>query len=294
MESSTPVPSRDVFDEEAYVQLHADVAAAIASGVVGSGWQHYSLHGRREGRAWVSQPDRMSGVVRDISPNDEMVTNPEHYFDVGESALRAVQNALATVHRPASSVRRILDLPCGHGRVLRFLRAAFPQAEITACDLNRDGVEFCARTFGAERVFSDVDAARIPLFGEYDLVWCGSLLTHLPQTQCEDFLRLFHRVLAPGGLAVFTLHGRHYELELHSGRRTVDLSPEQIVSLLAAYRRVEFGYVDYAAQSGYGFSLASPAFVTRQLIPIAPWQIVGYHERGWDRRQDVVSLQKRV
>lgn len=292
---SASAPSRDVFDEAAYVQLHADVAAAIAAGVVGSGWQHYTLHGRREGRAWVPQPDRMSGVSRDISPHDEMFAgDAEHYFDVGESALHAVQHALGAVHRPASSVRRILDLPCGHGRVLRFLRAAFPQAELTACDLNRDGVEFCARTFGAQPVTSHVDAERIPLSGEFDLIWCGSLLTHLPREQCLAFLRLFHRVLASGGLVVFTLHGRHYESELISGRRTVDLAPEQIDRLVAAYRQHGFGYVDYATQRGYGFSLASPGFATGQLIPTAPWQLVGYHERGWDRRQDVIALRKPV
>ena len=41
-------------------------------------------------------------------------------------------------------VARLLDLPCGHGRVMRYLRAAFPRAEITGCDLLRDGVDHCA------------------------------------------------------------------------------------------------------------------------------------------------------
>lgn len=291
---SAPAPSRDVFDEEAYVQLHADVAEAIAAGVVGSGWQHYTLHGRREGRAWVLQPDRMSGVSRDISPHDEMFAgDAEHYFDVGESALRAVQRSLGVLHRPAATVRRILDLPCGHGRVLRFLRAAFPAAELTACDLNRDGVEFCARTFGAQPVFSHADVERIPLSGEFDLIWCGSLLTHLPRERCAAFLRLFHRALAPGGLVVFTLHGRHHEEELASGRRTVDLAPAQIAALLADYRGEGFGYVDYSAERGYGFSLAHPGFVAGKLLTADAWRLVGYCEQGWDRRRDVVSLQRR-
>ena len=62
-----------------------------------------------------------------------------------------------------ADVKRILDLPCGHGRVLRYLSAAFPEAEITACDIMREGVDFCASTFGAIPVYSQDDPQQIPL-----------------------------------------------------------------------------------------------------------------------------------
>lgn len=48
----------------------------------------------------------------------------------------------------------------------------------------------------------------------------------------------------------------------------------------------------YDAQADYGFSLAHPGFVTRQLIDDPRWRLLGYHETGWDQRQDVVSPQK--
>lgn len=293
MEPSAALPRRDEFDADAYVQAHPDVAAAIAVGAVASGWQHFLLHGRGENRPWFPQPDRLAGVSTEISPGDEMFGgNAEHYFDVGESARRVIEQALATVGRPTATVRRVLDLPCGHGRVLRFLRAAFPSAEITACDLNRDGVDFCANHLGAIPVHSHPEPARVPLVGGFDLIWCGSLLTHLPQSRCADFLALFHRVLAPGGLAVVTVHGRHYERELASGRRTVDLPAAQIAELLRQYRECGFGYVDYTDASGYGFSLAHPRFTFERLVPALPWRVVGFHEQGWDQRQDVVVLQR--
>ncbi len=291
--NAAPSPTRDEFDNEAYEQIHPDVAAAIADGVVGSGWQHFLLHGQRENRLWFRQPDRLAGIVTEISPHDEMLGGSrEHYLDVGESARRVVLNALGTISRPASTVRRILDLPCGHGRVLRFLRAAFPAAELTACDLNRDGVDFCAARLGAVPVYSDVDPNRVALKPGFDLIWCGSLLTHLPHAQCAEFLALFHRVLAPGGLAIVSLHGRHYGREFAAERRTVDLSATQIAELLRQYTATGFGYVDYADGSGYGFSLVHPSFTFEQLVAAQTWRVVGYHEQGWDRRQDVLVLQK--
>jgi SAM-dependent methyltransferase len=288
-------PSRDEFDEEGYLLLHPDVAAAVAAGVVGSGWQHFSLHGAAEGRRWLSQADRMHGVSSEIAPDDEMfLGDRQHYFDAGDSALRCIENTLRSVHHRKENIRRILDLPCGHGRVLRFLRKAFPHARLTACDLNRAGVGFCAQAFGADPVVSAEEVAQIRLGGEFDLIWCGSLLTHLPRVRCAAFLELFREKLSVGGVLIFTLHGRIYEQTLLDGRDRSQLTSEQIAALLAEYRRTGFGYVDYRGVAGYGFSLAHPSFVTSELVATPGWRLVGYHERGWDQRQDVIALQKEI
>lgn len=85
-------------------------------------------------------------VREEIHPGDVMWnTGPSWYFSVGQSALMAISRVLAQ-HDPAN-VKRILDLPCGHGRVGRYLRAGFPDAEIVFCDIEKDGVDFCAKTF---------------------------------------------------------------------------------------------------------------------------------------------------
>jgi SAM-dependent methyltransferase len=288
-----PLPARGEFDEEAYLHLYPDIAQGVEAGVIESGWRHYVNCGHAEGRQYATRPDPSVGVSRDIAPGDEMFTgNAEHYFDVGASAARCIESALHTARLPRSSIRRILDLPCGHGRVMRFLQQAFPQAELTACDLNADGVAYCAKAFGAVPVVSKEDVGAIPLAGGYDLIWCGSLLTHLTEAKCADFLRLFHRVLRPGGLAVFTTHGRLCERELAAGKNRHQLEPAQIATLLAQYRTTGFAYVDYVSHPGYGFSLSHPAFVLNRLIDPAGWRLVGYHENGWDQRQDAVCLRK--
>ena len=101
-----------------------------------------------------------------------------------------------------------LDLPSGHGRVLRWIKAEFPDARLGAGDIDHDGVEFCAATFGATPVYGREDPADVEIDAPYELIWCGSLFTHLPPERWEGFLALFERALVPGGLLVFTTHGR--------------------------------------------------------------------------------------
>ncbi|HVS70895.1 MAG TPA: class I SAM-dependent methyltransferase [Phycisphaerae bacterium] len=155
-----------------------------------------------------------------ISPGERMpADDPAYYLSVGQGVLRLVKLALLhSLKRPAS-IRHILDLPCGHGRVLRTLRAAFPSAEITASDLLEDGVDFCAKTFNATPVLSKIHPTPdlFPHAGQYDLIFVGSLFTHLDEPRWFEFLSLFHALLAPNGILLFTTHGPYVAFRMISG-----------------------------------------------------------------------------
>lgn len=290
---SPGLPAREHFDELNYRYHHPDIDAGIEAGAIGSAWQHFADAGFAEGRAWVPQADPLAGVSREIAPGDEMYHgNPGHYFGVGASALRCIEGALRVAGRHPDTIKTVVDLPCGHGRVQRFLKKAFPHATLIACDLNRSGVDYCGAAFGALKVYSDPDVDRIPLGGTYDLIWCGSLLTHLPAGKCADFLRLFQRSLRRNGLLVFTMHGRHIAHQLATGTNPHNLEPAQVASILGEYRERGFGYADYSGGSAYGFSLAHPSYVTTRLLDDPSWRLLSYHEAGWDGRQDSIAVQK--
>ena len=291
--TSQELPSRNEFDEDGYLQLHPDVSEAVYAGIVGSAWQHYTLHGFGEGRQWVKKANRTDGLSQEIAPGDLMYCDDAaHYYDVGESALHCIQTALFASRRSRSSVRSILDLPCGYGRVMRYLRKAFSEAQITGCDLDTDGIDFCARTFGAVPVKSHPEPERVSIEGKFDLIWCGSLLTHLSEAKCVRFMRLFQGLLNPSGILVFTTHGRRCEEELVTGRNRCGLSEPQIAEVLEGYRKTGFGFVEYSSQPGYGISLVSPSRAIESFVQRQEWQLLSFHENAWDKRQDVVVVQK--
>lgn len=223
-----------------------------------------------------------------ISPGDGMYTgNGAHYFKVGLSAIGCIE---AAIHASGlSSVERVLDLPCGHGRVLRFLVQRFPKARFTASDLDRKGVDFCVRTFGAEGVYPQLDLTEFSLNHQFDLIWCGSLITHLDEVGIRDLLAIFARHLLPGGLLVFTTHGERMIQKMLNREFDYGIAHENISSLIDSYQKKGFGFVNYPNANGYGVSLTTPEWIRAQTKKPGLNEVY-FREHGWDDHQDVYGF----
>jgi SAM-dependent methyltransferase len=219
-----------------------------------------------------------------LSPDDEMFRGDlEDYLGVAETAIAHVAHAMAITGR--SGFDRILDLPCGHGRVLRALHAVFPDAELTACDINRSGVDFCAGQFGAMPVYSVADPHEIPLEGNFDLIWVGSLLTHLDAPGCRAFLRVFCDLLAPEGLLLFSSHGRNAVDRWRS-------DDSRMARIRGDFETKGFGYADHPGVSGYGTSAFTAGWLASELHEFEDVMLIGYAERGLADHQDLASILK--
>src|SRR5213594_4887489 len=138
--------------------------------------QNIDLDNEAQLREFFNSP--ASNVSTEISPDDTMYEgNRNHYFSVGHSALRCIRTAMLLSDK--KGVGSILDFACGFGRVLRVLKSAFPAAELTASDVSRAAIDFCSRTLGAEPIQSSEYLEEIKINKTFDLIWVGSLLTHL-------------------------------------------------------------------------------------------------------------------
>jgi hypothetical protein len=236
-----------------------------------------------------------SGVVEDVSPRDHMFRVKKRYLRSGQTALDCIR--LGMVAAGKTAVASALDLPSGHGRVLRWIKAEFPQARLGAGDIDHDGVDF----FGATPVYGHEDPADIQIDAPYELIWCGSLFTHLPPERWDGFLALFERGLAPEGLLVFTTHGRRIAERIRdpeTGRGYLK-EPAQREQVLSAYEQEGVGYCDYTFSDeyreslslprSYGISLVRPSVVCEMVERRPQLQLVGFTE-GRFNGQDVASV----
>ncbi len=212
------------------------------------------------------------------------------YLEVGRSALQAIQ--LAQLLGGKSGFASILDMPCGHGRVLRWLRAAYPEAELSACDLLEDGVDFCAKTFGARPIYS-TPRPTVEMFADrFDLIFVGSLLTHVDADAWERLIGLWHTLLKPDGLLVVTTHGDFVAQRMRAGHQ-YGYPGLSIKRLLRTYEHSRFGFLEESPESiDYGITLAKPDWTIARLTNHGDFRVVLYSDALWDRHQDVAAVVK--
>jgi len=233
-------------------------------------------------------------IDRTIAPRDSMVApdDPDQYFQLGRRALELIKFSGELCDKP--HYPDILDLPCGHGRVLRWLRAHYGYAKITACDLDHDGVDFCARQFGALPVYSETDLRRLPFSAQFDLIWVGSLVTHLSQDRWLTTLECLINWTRECGVIIFSTQGRGYATRLARGQRNV---AENIAkpALLADFARTGFAYQKYFEKEhgDYGVAVTSPEWLMRTLQRYPNVILRAYLEETWGM-QDIVILYKKA
>jgi SAM-dependent methyltransferase len=229
-------------------------------------------------------------IINTIGSCDDMFAGEiDHYFNVGHSAVAIIIEAMIAAR--VTQVRSILDLPCGGGRVTRHLKALFPDADLYAADINTEKQSFVVATFGATALNTTPDF-REPPPRQFDLVFVGSLLTHL---NSGDFVRALHWAIAataPDGLIIASLHGRKNVANVV--KRLTHLAVG-----LTDYHRTGFGFtLTHRESKGgisveYGRTWTKPSWVMQQVQDHPDVRIVGFHEAIWDKHHDVIALQKR-
>ncbi len=144
--------------------------------------------------AWGTSPkaihrsDPMFRYPFQVHGGDALKVLSEYYGTGAEAAWR--------LQSVAPKVERILDFGGGYGRVGRFLSAAFPGAKRLVSDPKPSAVDFQIKHFGA---LSD-DQQPV------DLIFAGSVFTHLPEAEFKGTLRSLLGRLTRTGTLVLTLH----------------------------------------------------------------------------------------
>lgn len=240
---------------------------------------------------------RSPRLITRVADGEDMLTGGDdlgNYFEVGASALTQIKAGLTAAGAPAPE--RILDLPCGHGRVLRHLRAEWPGAAITAMDINARAVEFCASTFGARPIVSRQPLWEVSAGDDHDLLWCGSLLTHFDEPDWAPTLTYFHDRLAPGGVLVFTTHGE-LSIELLAGKRVGPWEGdygmgEKATEMADAARGAGFAFGHYGdTEDPFGLSVSTPEWVRETVAALDGLAFVSFSREGWFGHQDVWTYQ---
>jgi len=133
---------------------------------------------------------------------------PEHFdelakFEDGNFWFLARNKLIVrALHRYAPDARRMLEIGCGTGFVLRAIARAFPGCVLSGTEVLAAGLAFAAQRVPGAELFQ-MDARSIPYDGEFDVVGAFDVLEHIEED--EKVMGEVHRSLRRGGSFVITV-----------------------------------------------------------------------------------------
>ena len=221
-----------------------------------------------------------------------------HYEFVGRSDLSVVLSVInlrATYPGGDSAISDIFDFGCGHGRAARWYRAAFPEAAIWVTDLDQAGVDWCVKQFGCKDTVGEIPADR------FDVVWLGSVFTHLPQQIAAGLIDNLLKSLKPNGLLIFTTQGRFAVRMMEKFLVASDDVPEwanynlkrdSVEDLIRQYNEEGYGFVSYPHQTDYGLCVAKSQWYSDRILKHDRYIQILMQEKGSDNHQDVLAFMR--
>jgi ubiquinone/menaquinone biosynthesis C-methylase UbiE len=125
--------------------------------------------------------------------------------DVDEMARIVEESGLALMN-----TNRILEFGCAAGRMLRHVPEFAPRAELWGVDLSAQHIQWCVDNLTPAMHFATTTIIpHLPFEDRYfNLIFCGSVFTHIEDTQ-QSWLLELARVLRPSGRLFITVHDEH-------------------------------------------------------------------------------------
>lgn len=129
------------------------------------------------------------------------------YVSGGERHVTDMMRILEEKGFSVRGAKRILEFGCAAGRMIRHLPEVAPNAELWGVDMRAQHIRWCVENLTPAIHFATTTTVpHLPFEDRYfDLIFCGSVFTHIEDIQ-ESWLLELGRILRPSGRLYITIH----------------------------------------------------------------------------------------
>lgn len=179
------------------------------------------------------------------------------YYRVG---LSTAQNLAEIAESYGIQTNRLLDFGSGYGRVSRFLKPLFPDAECVISEVKEQAVKFQEEELNLPGIHHSSEPGDFPS-EKFDLILALSVFTHLPEALFRGWMTSLSERLSDNGAMVFTFldQGREESQEI---LKNFNARP----SGLEYIRRSEDSYFSFVGDRLRNDEEYGSTFITRQWL----------------------------
>lgn len=135
-----------------------------------------------------------------------------NFYPAGRKMFDQIADTFAGVDHPLTTADRVLDFGCGCGRVLRSFGEVQHTGEIWGCDIDAESIAWNQTNLahlGQYVTNPEMPPSQFES-GFFNAIYSVSVFTHLPEPMQTAWAEEMHRILAPGGVLVASIHGERY------------------------------------------------------------------------------------
>lgn len=192
---------------------------------------------------------------------------PNYENDLGIAAFKFVEAGLrrydaydqlvTQVFGGFDRLESVLDFASGYGRLTRILVQKLAKERIWVSDIYREAIEWQLKTYGVQGFFSTPSPQDLSHDRVHDVVWVGSLFSHLPDGLFQEWLAKIWSFVGPRGVLAFSVHDQ-------------SLLPADEPMDATGLRYFRFSESDSLDHDIYGMSYVTEAFVAEAIARLSP------------------------
>jgi cyclopropane fatty-acyl-phospholipid synthase-like methyltransferase len=195
---------------------------------------------------------------------------------------------------------KILDFGCSAGRLTRTLARFYAQAHCHGCDPRKESIEWADKAFPEATFFINPETPPISTVeaDTFDFITAVSVWSHFSQERALAWFNEMRRLLAPGGVLLFTTHGfrsiEHFlEKQPEAAARTSQIRTE-------ALEKEGYHFLPYPSESPqasdldvkhFGMAFATYEWYEKKLSN--DWTILDFQAGRLYTNQDVYVLKSK-
>jgi SAM-dependent methyltransferase len=212
-----------------------------------------------------------------------------------------VVEELERCHMPVLTGGRYLDFGCSSGAAVRYLQAAYPEAQWYGCDPVDESVAWASEHLPSVRFAVSPQWPPLPYpNASFDGIYAISIWSHFSERTALIWFDEMARLLKPGGALVFTTHGLvTLEYALRNGWRT----PQGVLEIAADLRAGRFRFEEVYLRnnqvqaeldtiSDWGDAFMPVSWVTSRLLDL--WDLVSFQPGRNQENQDLYLLRRKA